>query len=64
MAGKSKSDKKHVTSKVWQNYEVKGDSLSRKNVVCPKCGSGVFMAEHSNRRTCGRCHYTEFKGKQ
>ncbi len=26
---------------------------------CPKCNSR--MAEHSDRLTCGRCGYTEFK---
>jgi len=26
---------------------------------CPKCGSR--MAEHSDRYTCGKCHYTEWK---
>jgi small subunit ribosomal protein S27Ae len=30
---------------------------------CPKCGPSVHLAEHSNRLTCGRCGYTEMKGK-
>ena len=59
MAGKSKNADKHVTSKVWQNYDVKGE-FKRKNVSCPKCGAGVFMAAHKNRKTCGKCGYTEF----
>ncbi|MEM0094525.1 MAG: 30S ribosomal protein S27ae [Candidatus Micrarchaeaceae archaeon] len=29
---------------------------------CPKCGSR--MAEHSDRYTCGKCHYTEWKSNQ
>ena len=29
---------------------------------CPKCGPGVFMAEHPDRVACGKCGYTEFKG--
>ena len=29
---------------------------------CPKCGSG--MAEHSDRLSCGRCGYTEFKNQK
>jgi ribosomal protein S27AE len=26
---------------------------------CPKCGSR--LADHKNRRSCGKCGYTEFK---
>ena len=44
----------------WSLYEKKGDKLERKNKSCPKCGSGTFMAKHSNRWTCGNCHYCEF----
>jgi ubiquitin-small subunit ribosomal protein S27Ae len=47
------------TSKVSKNYEAKGDSLKRKNKFCPKCGPGVFLAQHKNRITCGKCHYME-----
>ncbi len=32
-----------------------------KNLVCPKCGPGTFMANHKNRWSCGRCGYTQFK---
>jgi ribosomal protein S27AE len=32
-----------------------------KNKTCPKCGAGFLMAEHGNRRACGKCGYTEFK---
>jgi len=42
-------------------YEVQGDKLIRKNRTCPKCGDGVFMAEHADRLSCGKCGYTEFK---
>ena len=28
---------------------------------CPKCGPGVFLANHKNRETCGTCGYTVFK---
>ncbi|MBI5226613.1 30S ribosomal protein S27ae [Candidatus Micrarchaeota archaeon] len=31
----------------------------RKN--CPKCGPGFHLAEHKNRRTCGKCAYMETK---
>jgi small subunit ribosomal protein S27Ae len=48
-------------SKKWEQYEVSGETLVRKNRFCPRCGEGVFMAEHSNRFSCGSCGYTEWK---
>ncbi len=42
-------------------YKVEGDKLTRSKKHCPKCGPGVFMGEHQNRVSCGRCGYTEFK---
>jgi small subunit ribosomal protein S27Ae len=29
--------------------------------ACPKCGAGVNLAEHGNRRSCGKCGYFERK---
>lgn len=49
---------------VWDNYNVEGNSLERTNVVCPKCSDKHFMAEHDDRRTCGKTGYTEFKDTQ
>ncbi len=42
----------------------KGDSIQRKRKSCPKCGAGVFMAQHKGRITCGKCHYSEFELKK
>jgi len=42
-----------------QKYKIK-----RKNKTCPKCGTGVFMAQHKDRSTCGKCSYTEFNKKE
>ena len=42
-------------------FKLEGDKLSRTRKHCPKCGPGVFMAEHANRGSCGKCGYTEFK---
>ncbi|MGV8090195.1 MAG: 30S ribosomal protein S27ae, partial [Methanothrix sp.] len=25
------------------------------------CGNGVFLADHGDRQSCGKCGYTEFK---
>jgi small subunit ribosomal protein S27Ae len=42
-------------------YEAKGDTLKRTRSPCPKCGPGVFLAQHKDRASCGSCGYTEFK---
>ncbi|MGC8662813.1 MAG: 30S ribosomal protein S27ae [Thermoplasmata archaeon] len=44
-------------------YEIADGKLIRKRKSCPKCGPGVFLAEHEDRYTCGKCGYTEFKKK-
>ena len=44
-------------------YTVKGDKVERKKKNCPKCGPGVFLAEHKDRLSCGTCGYTEFLKK-
>ncbi|MHC1631815.1 MAG: 30S ribosomal protein S27ae [Methanotrichaceae archaeon] len=46
---------------VHEFYEIGGDTIKRKRQFCPRCGNGVFLAEHKNRLTCGKCGYTEFK---
>ena len=43
---------------------MEGDRLIRLRKNCPKCGDGVFLAEHKDRLSCGQCGYTEFKGKK
>ena len=43
----------------WSNYKVEGDKANNQNSSCPKCGSGFLMAAHKDRRTCGKCGYTE-----
>jgi ubiquitin-small subunit ribosomal protein S27Ae len=42
-------------------YSTKGDQLTRTHKTCPKCGPGTFLAEHPNRRSCGKCGYSEAK---
>ncbi|MFA4856158.1 MAG: 30S ribosomal protein S27ae [archaeon] len=44
-------------------YEIKGENISRKNKFCPKCGAGIFMANHKDRMACGKCGYAEWKPK-
>ena len=42
-------------------YKVAGDKLERASRFCPKCGPGIFMANHKDRYTCGACKYMEKK---
>jgi ubiquitin-small subunit ribosomal protein S27Ae len=58
---KDKVKKVKKTSNVSKNYKVSGDKLERLNKSCPKCGAGVFLANHKNRSTCGKCNYMEKK---
>ena len=60
---KSKSGpaRKKVNPQIWKFYSIDGDSVSKSKRDCPRCGKGVFMAEHSDRFTCGKCNYTTFK---
>lgn len=45
----------------WKLYDTKGAKLQRKNRTCPRCGEGIFLAEHKNRLSCGSCGYTVWK---
>jgi small subunit ribosomal protein S27Ae len=54
-----KKKEKSGGSQIWKTYA----SGKSKNKSCPKCGKGVFMAQHKDRVTCGRCGYTEFLKK-
>ncbi|MBN2330448.1 MAG: 30S ribosomal protein S27ae [Candidatus Aenigmarchaeota archaeon] len=58
-----RTGRKHESLKIWEYYEVKDGSLSRKRKNCPRCGSGTFLAAHKERMYCGRCGYTEFEKK-
>lgn len=48
-------------SKLWKAYKVEGSKLFRLKKFSPKAGSGYFMAEHKDRRTCGKTMYMEKK---
>jgi small subunit ribosomal protein S27Ae len=52
--------KKSYKSRV---YDIKDGKITRKNRSCPKCGDGVFLANHGDRLSCGSCGYTESKKK-
>jgi len=58
--GKKASRKREHTSK-YKQYEIKDGKADRKKTPCPKCGAGVFMADHKDRWSCGKCGYTKWK---
>ena len=46
---------------VFEFYKLEGESkIVRTKRDCPRCGRGVFMAEHKDRFSCGKCGFTEF----
>jgi small subunit ribosomal protein S27Ae len=42
-------------------YKVEGDKVTRVRPICERCGPGYFMADHSDRFTCGHCGFTRYK---
>jgi small subunit ribosomal protein S27Ae len=42
-------------------FSVDGDRATIQRRYCPRCGTGVVLAEHKDRVACGRCGYTEFR---
>jgi small subunit ribosomal protein S27Ae len=58
---KVKPKAKRPSPQIWRFYALEGSKLSRLRRACPRCGRGVFMAEHEDRYACGKCGYTEFK---
>lgn len=63
MADKDKKKAKTIRVAKKDFYKVEEGKVQRTRSHCPKCGPGVFMAEHKNRVSCGKCGYTEFKKK-
>lgn len=56
MAEKGKEKIKKSTK-----YSIEDNKIKKNGKFCPKCGAGVFMAEHKDRFACGKCSYTEKK---
>jgi small subunit ribosomal protein S27Ae len=38
-----------------KTYEIVDGKLVRKQPFCPRCGKGVFMADHGDFWSCGKC---------
>ncbi len=44
-------------------YKIDSGKIVRQKDPCPKCGGGIFLAAHKDRKACGKCGYTEFQKK-
>ena len=63
---KVKGKKKHTnspTSKKSSKYKIVDGKIVREK-YCPRYGPGIFLMVADNRNYCGKCHFTEFKGKK
>jgi ubiquitin-small subunit ribosomal protein S27Ae len=58
-----KSHKNKPTSKKYKHFKVTGSTVAR-GKSCPRCGPGIFLADHKTRLYCGKCKYTEFIQKK
>jgi len=52
--------KKGLSPSIHTYYKIDDQKITKLRKVCSRCGKGVFMSEHKNRRTCGKCGVTEF----
>ena len=57
---KPAAGKKGTSAGLQKLYQVKDGKINRTRTHCPKCGPGIFMAQHKDRRSCGNCGHTEF----
>lgn len=57
---KKKQVKNKNPSKKWTKFKLLDGKVTRAR-NCPKCGPGIFFAEHKDRLYCGHCHYLEVK---
>jgi len=58
------AEKKEEKPKVAAPKKKKTFKAYEKKKTCPKCGQGVHLAEHKDRRACGKCGYFEKKSKE
>ncbi|TMT87676.1 30S ribosomal protein S27ae [Haloterrigena sp. H1] len=41
-------------------YDLYNDDGTTNGELCPRCGD-VFLADHGDRKHCGKCGYTEWE---
>lgn len=56
-----KTKNKRTPIKKSSFYTEKDGKAEKSKIACPKCGPGVFMADHKDRQACGKCNYTQWK---
>ena len=59
--GKRQKRKARFSPQIYKFYKVDNDNVTRLRKECPRCGKGNFLAEHSDRLSCGKCGYADFK---
>ncbi len=57
--GNKKAKKKTIGTGLY--YRIEGNTFKRLRPSCERCGQGYFMADHSDRFTCGHCGLTRYK---
>jgi ubiquitin-small subunit ribosomal protein S27Ae len=55
--------KKSGQVQIYKFFEITEGKLVRKKRDCPRCGKGVYMGQHTDRSSCGKCGFTEFSHK-
>ncbi len=60
-SGGRKPRKKRVSTPIYKFFQVKSGAVTRSRKECPRCGRGVYLAEHKDRLTCGKCGYTSYR---
>jgi ubiquitin-small subunit ribosomal protein S27Ae len=56
-----KQKTKKVSPEIYKFFQVKTGTVTRLRKECPRCGRGVYLAEHKDRLTCGKCGYTSYR---
>jgi len=46
---------------IYTLYKIENDKVIWLRPTCERCGPGYFMADHSDRYTCGHCGFTRYK---
>ena len=58
---KRQKRKARFSPQIYKFYKIDDDKVTRLRKECPRCGKGTFLAEHSDRLSCGKCGYADFK---